>query len=85
MGSTQEPWRQIVTQKRAARDKLLAPYLVDDIDQRQPRVHRVDERSRLNDPEAQRITEVDGIEELSQSLQKGEFTAEQVTKAYIKR
>lgn len=85
MGSTQQPWEQIVAQKRAARDKLLAPYLVDDVDQRQPRVHGVDGRSRLQDPEVQLITDIDGVEELSRSLQKGEFTAEQVIKAYIKR
>ncbi|KAJ5204029.1 uncharacterized protein N7498_004908 [Penicillium cinerascens] len=85
MGSTQQSWERIVAQKRAARDQLLAPYLVDDEEQRQPRVHRVDERSRLKDPEMQIITDIDGIEELSRSLRKGEFTAEQVTKAYIKR
>ncbi|KAJ5313769.1 uncharacterized protein N7443_000653 [Penicillium atrosanguineum] len=85
MGSTQQSWEQIVAQKRAARDKLLALYLVDDVDQRQPRVYQVHERSRLKDPEVQRITEIDSIEELSRHLLKGEFTAEQVTRAYIKR
>lgn len=85
MGSTQQSWERIVAQKRAARDELFAPYLVDDVDQRQPQVHRVDERSRLKDPDMQRITDIDGVEELSRSIRKGEFTAEQVTKAYIKR
>ena len=85
MGSTQQSWEQIVAQKRAARDNLLAPYLVEDVDQRPPRVHQVHERSRLKDPEAQRITEIDSIKELSQCVLKGEFTAEQVTRAYIRR
>lgn len=85
MGSTQPSWEQIVAQKRAARDKLLALYLVDDVDHRQPRVHQVHERSRLKDPEAQNITEIDGIKELSQRVLTGEFTAEQVIRAYIKR
>jgi len=84
MGSTQS-WEQIVALKRAVRDKLLAPYLVDDVDERQPRVHQVDNRSRLKDPEEQRITDIDGVEDLYQALQKGEFTAEQVIQAYIKR
>ncbi|KAJ6120205.1 Amidase [Penicillium sp. IBT 18751x] len=85
MGSTEQPWELIVARKRAARDKLLAPYLVEDVDHRQPRVDQVHERSRLKDFEAQRITEIDGIEELSQCVLKRHFTAEQVTRAYIRR
>ncbi|KAJ5677486.1 Amidase [Penicillium maclennaniae] len=85
MGSTEQPWEPIVAQKRAARDKLLAPYLVEDVDHRQPRVDQVHERSRSKDPEAQRITEIDGIEELSQCVLKRQFTAEQVIRAYIQR
>lgn len=81
-----QSWEQIVSQKRTARDQLLAPYLVDDLDSRGPRVENVDQRSRLeNDPQVQEITDIDNIATLHQLLQKGQVTAEQVVLAYIKR
>lgn len=85
MGDLRQPWEQTVAQKRTIRDRQLAPYLVDDLERRVPRVYRVDERSRLEDPEAQRITDIDGVEDLVRALQKGKLTAEQVIKAYIQR
>lgn len=84
MGTIQQPWEQIVSQKRAIRDKLLAPYLVD-IERRIPRVDHVDHRSRLeNEPEVQLITDLD-LASLLKRLETGEFTAHQVILAYIKR
>lgn len=86
MGSTHQSWEQIVSQKRTARDQLLAPYLIDDIEHRGPRALNVDQRSRLEkDPQVQEITDIDNIVVLLQLLQKGELTAESVIKAYIKR
>ncbi|KAJ5099163.1 Amidase [Penicillium argentinense] len=85
MGATQLPWEHIVTQKRLARDQLLAPYLVGDVERRVPQVAHVEDRSRLEDPEAQKITDIDNVGDLLQLLQKGEVTAEQVVQAYIKR
>ncbi|KAJ5675922.1 hypothetical protein N7462_008819 [Penicillium macrosclerotiorum] len=79
-------WTQIVAQKRALRDQQLQPYLVDDLEQRGPQASRVSERSRIaEDPEVQKITDIDNIHDLLKSLETGIFTAEQVTRAYIKR
>lgn len=84
MGTIQQPWEQIVSQKRAIQEKLLAPYLVD-IEHRVPRVDHVDYRSRLEDePEVQRITDLD-LASLLKRLETGELTAHQVIQAYIKR
>lgn len=85
MSVTQQPWEQIVSQKRSARDRLLAPYVVDHVEGRLPRTHRVEERSHLEDPEVQRITEIDNVMVLLELLQTGELAAEQVVTAYIKR
>ncbi|KAJ5825485.1 hypothetical protein N7474_002623 [Penicillium riverlandense] len=84
---TNDPlWKRIIAQKRQIRDQLLAPYLVDDVDSRLPRVDRVDERTRLDqEPKIQTITDIDNIAELLDRLKKGEFTAEGVVQAYIKR
>jgi hypothetical protein len=84
---TNDPlWKRIIAQKRQIRDQLLAPYLVDDVDSRLPRVDRVDERSRLDqEPKIQTITDIDSIALLLERLRKGEFTAEVVVHAYIKR
>lgn len=81
---TRQSWGQIVSQKRQARDLLLAPYLVHDVERRLPRVHQVGERTAL-DQETQRITDIDSVLVLLQSIEKGEFAAEQVVRAYIKR
>ncbi|OOQ91453.1 acetamidase [Penicillium brasilianum] len=84
MGTVQQPWEQIVSEKRAIREKLLAPYLVD-IEHRVPRVDHVDYRTRLEDePEVQRITDMD-LTGLLKRLEMGELTAHQVIQAYIKR
>lgn len=88
MGNIQQPqpWEQIVAEKRSARDQLLAPYLVDDVESRVPRVSQVDKRSSLErDLEVQLITDIDNIVTLLQLLRQGDLTAEQVVKAYIKR
>jgi hypothetical protein len=85
MGSLQ-PWEQIVAKKRALRDQALNPYFVSDIDNRSPRVRSVSDRSCLeDDPLVQEITNIDNIPALVEQLQKGRFTAEQVTSAYIRR
>lgn len=83
MGSSQS-WEEIVIQKRTIRDHHLAPLLVD-VDQRRPQVHNVAERTRLEDPVIQKITDIDNVVTLLECLEKGEFEAEQVAKAYIKR
>ena len=82
---TQQPWEQIVLQKRAIRDKLLSPYLVNDVERRAPRVNQVQERSRLSQEEAQTITDIDNLAALQKHIQNGDFTSEQVVSAYIQR
>ncbi|OOF91092.1 hypothetical protein ASPCADRAFT_211370 [Aspergillus carbonarius ITEM 5010] len=85
MGSLQ-PWEQIVSQKRSLRDKLLEPYLANDVDQRVPQVASVQARSCVKgDPEIQEITDIDSIPRLFELLKSGQYTAEQTTLAYIKR
>jgi hypothetical protein len=83
MGSVQT-WEEIVSQKRAIRDQLIAPYLVD-VTQRLPRVQNAEERTRLEDPLIQKITDIDNITSLLECMEKGEFQVEQVIKAYIQR
>lgn len=79
-------WQDIVAQKRAMRDALLKPYLVDDLDARPPRVDSVFLRSAIpSEPRVQEITDIDSIPELHRRLVAGEFTAEEVVRAYIKR
>ncbi|KAJ5166482.1 uncharacterized protein N7482_005263 [Penicillium canariense] len=86
MGSIHPPWAHIVSQKRAIRDQQIAPYLVDDKELRVPRVHQVDHRTRLEqEPQVQKITDIDDIACLVKGLEAGEFSAEQVIQAYIKR
>ncbi|EER40580.1 acetamidase [Histoplasma capsulatum var. duboisii H88] len=80
-----EPWQEIVAQKRRLRDAALKPYLVEDIHLRSERVANVADRSRIEPQAAQAITEIDSIEQLHESICRGEFTAEDVTLAYIKR
>ena len=78
-------WEQVVTEKRTLRDKSLKPYMVSNLDKRGPRVDNVQERSRLDDPIAQKITDIDSIPTLLEQLRAGKYTAEQVTHAYIRR
>ena len=85
MGSTQQSWEEIVSRKRTERNQLLLPYIVNDIDTRLSRVDQVHKRSELKDPDIQKVTDIDNIVILLQLLQKGDLTAEQVIKAYIKR
>ncbi|KAL4967261.1 amidase signature domain-containing protein [Aspergillus stella-maris] len=81
-----QPWEETVARKRAIRDEALKPYLVSDIDKRHPQVRNVQERSVLkDDPIIQEITDIDNIPALAKKIQKGQFSAEQVTKAYIRR
>lgn len=84
MGNTRN-WEEIVSEKRSLRDKALRPYMVSDLDRRVPRVHNVQERSRINDPIADEITEIGNIPTLLEHLRDGKYTAEQVTHAYIRR
>ncbi|KAF9892174.1 hypothetical protein FE257_002580 [Aspergillus nanangensis] len=85
MGSIQ-PWEQTVSQKRSLRDQLLKPYLVSDLDSRPPRPHNVQSRSCINDePIVQEITDIDNIPALVEQLKTKTYTAEQVTRAYIRR
>lgn len=83
MGSSQS-WEEIVAHKRLIRDQLIAPYLVD-VAQRLPQVQNPEERTRLEDPLIQKITDIDNVAALLECLGKGEFQAEQVIKAYIQR
>lgn len=79
-----EQWEQIVSQKRAIRDKLLTPYLIN-VDDRGYNVDaNVHERSHVND-KVQAITDIDDVEVLLQRMQNGVFSAEQVVQAYIQR
>lgn len=85
MGSVQ-PWQKIVAEKRQLRDQALKPYLVDDLERRPPRIDDVAARSRIeSEPTIQTITDIDNIDAMYQRLSSGEFTAEDVTLAYIKR
>ncbi|KAL2007218.1 hypothetical protein VTN00DRAFT_8656 [Thermoascus crustaceus] len=85
MGSIQ-PWQKIVAEKRQLRDQALKPYLVGDLEKRPPRIDDVAARSRIeSEPNIQTITDIDNIDALYQRLSSGEFTAEDVTLAYIKR
>ncbi|KAL4989034.1 amidase signature domain-containing protein [Aspergillus falconensis] len=85
MGGVQ-PWKQTVAKKRALRDQALKPYLVSDIDSRPSQVRSVQDRSCLeDDPLVQEITDIDSIPALVEQLQRGRFSAEQVTSAYIRR
>ncbi|KAL2816394.1 amidase signature domain-containing protein [Aspergillus cavernicola] len=81
-----QSWEQIALQKRALRDQALKLYTVSDVDNRPPQVHNVQVRSRLDDDSSiQEITDIDNIPALVEQLRKGSFTAEQVTRAYIRR
>lgn len=81
-----QTWQDIVAQKRALRDEALKPYLVDDLESRAPRVDNVAKRSIIeSNPKIQKITDIDSIPVLQQCLSQGEFTAEEVILAYIKR
>ncbi|KAL3455698.1 amidase signature domain-containing protein [Aspergillus heterothallicus] len=81
-----QTWEQTVIQKRALRDKALKPYLLTDINGRPPQVLNVQDRSCLADnPLTQEITDIDSIPALVERLREKSFTAEQVTRAYIKR
>ncbi|KAJ6159789.1 hypothetical protein N7497_004326 [Penicillium chrysogenum] len=82
MGS--QTWEEIVSQKRAIRDQLITPYLAD-VAQRLPRVQNAEERTRLEDPLFQTITDIDNVTSLLECMAKGEFQVEQVIKAYIQR
>ena len=79
-----ESWEEIVAHKRLIRDQLIAPYLVD-VAQRLPQVQNPEERTRLEDPLIQKITDIDNVAALLECLEKGEFRAEQVIKAFIQR
>ncbi|KAK2811837.1 hypothetical protein FQN50_001875 [Emmonsiellopsis sp. PD_5] len=83
--TTPQPWQKVVAEKRALRDQALKPYLVDDVHLRTDRTANVAERSRIEPQSAQLITDIDSIELLHARLAKGEFTAEDVALAYIKR
>lgn len=85
MGSLQ-PWEQIVSRKRAIRDQALKPHIVSDIGNRPPRIHAVQDRSCIkDDPLVQEITDIHSVPSLVEQLRRGHFSAEQVTRAYIKR
>lgn len=77
-------WEQIASQKRLIRDQLIAPYVGDHID-RPPQL-QVAERSQINaEPDIQQITDIDNIALLLKQIEAGDRTAEEVTRAYIKR
>ncbi|KAL4899249.1 hypothetical protein BDW74DRAFT_171622 [Aspergillus multicolor] len=81
-----QPWEETAAKKRASRDQALKPYLVSDIDSRPPRIRSVQDRSCLgDDPLVQEITDIRSISALVEQLQRGRFSAEQVTSAYIRR
>lgn len=77
-------WPEIVSKKRALREQALASYLVDDLDQRPPRVRDVFARSYI-DEDVERITDIDNVGTVLNQLTRGELTAESVTRAYIRR
>jgi amidase len=85
MGSVQT-WEQTVAQKRALRDRALEPYMTSDIGQRPPRIQNVHHRTCIHyDPTIQEITDIDSVPILLECLKRGQYTAEQVILAYIKR
>ncbi|KAI9369784.1 amidase signature domain-containing protein [Aspergillus egyptiacus] len=81
-----EPWEQIVSRKHALRDQALKAYRVSDIDSRPPRVRNVHERSSFGDETLiNEVTDINSVPALVEQLRKGNFSAEQVTRAYINR
>lgn len=83
MGDTRQ-WEEIVSQKRQARDLLLAPYLATDVETRVPRVFQVEERTAL-DEQTGSITDIDSVPVLVGRMEKGDLAVEQVVRAYIRR
>ncbi|EKV12058.1 hypothetical protein PDIG_46730 [Penicillium digitatum PHI26] len=63
-------WEESVSQKWLIRDQLLAPYLVD-VAQPLPPVQSPKEHARLEDPLIQKITDIDNIAALLESIKKG--------------
>ncbi|CAG7946002.1 unnamed protein product [Penicillium salamii] len=77
-------WKDIAARKRHLRDQLIAPYQ-DNVD-RPPQVQNVHERSQIeSEPQVQKITDIDNVASLLKQIEKGEWSAEDVTRAYIKR
>lgn len=77
-------WTDIAARKRHLRDQLIAPYQ-DNVD-RPPQVQNVHERSQIeSEPQVQKITDIDNVASLLKQIEKGEWSAEDVTRAYIKR
>lgn len=94
MTRTTAPWEEVVSKKRALRDSSLAPFLVHDLDSpsRKPVVGQdVSQRSEFPTSERketrrlQEITEVDDVQTLQECLSRGQFTAEEVVFAFIRR
>lgn len=85
MGSVQT-WAQTVTEKRSLRDRALERYVTSDIEQRPPQIHNVHHRTCIHDdPTIQEITDIDSVPILLECLKRRQYTAEQVSLAYIKR
>lgn len=80
-------WTDIVADKRAAQTALLKPWLLptSDICAREPRVANVADRSKLADERLQGITEIGDVEVLAGKIAAAEYTAEEVSRAYIMR
>lgn len=85
MGSVRT-WEQTVTEKRSVRDRALEPYMTSDIEQRPPQIQNTHRRTCIHDdPTIQEITDIDSVPVLLERLKRGQYTAEQVSLAYIKR
>lgn len=85
MGSVRT-WEQTVTEKRSVRDRTLEPYMTSDIEQRPPQIQNTHHRTCIHDdPTIQEITDIDSVPVLLERLKRGQYTAEQVSLAYIKR
>ncbi|KAH1612899.1 hypothetical protein KXX21_002286 [Aspergillus fumigatus] len=85
MGSVRT-WEQTVTEKRSVRDRALEPYMTSDIEQRPPQIQNTHHRTCIHDdPTIQEITDIDSVPVLLERLKRGQYTAEQVSLAYIKR
>lgn len=85
-------WQSIVSQKGALRSAALAPFLditvtVDD-ERHQPVAKDPAQRTAFRadaDSKFQKITDIHSIPKLLEGLRSGEFSAEDVTLAYIRR
>lgn len=88
MGEPSISWESVVAKKRALRDAAIAPFLVaddSDLKRREPMVDDVSKRTESDNVQFNKITDIDDVQQLQECIRRGEFTAEDVVLAYIRR